>query len=281
MDYGEATNSLSFFFFLNFMKYKVFIGADSREEIAYDVAKHSILKRTQGEVSIHPLWLTQMRDLGIYERPVDALGTTEFTFSRFWVPYLMGYEGIGIFIDCDFVVNCDIMEMFRLAEERFTDPEVAVAVCKHDYIPRDGPKMDGKAQASYPRKNWSSSMVFNCSHPLNQRLSLSVLNDASRGGKYFHRFQWLGDSPDDEANMAESEPRLGSLPIDFNWLSGEYSPPDHISPGLEVPRIVHYTLGGPWFADERCWEYPYTDWWLAECAEVLGRPWTREDCVDR
>ena len=81
--------------------------------------------------------------------------------------------------------------------------------------------------------------------------------------------------------MIESEEALGSLPVDFNWLSGEYLGTEHVPPGLEGPRIVHYTLGGPWFRDERCWEYPYADWWLEECAEVIGRPWTHEDCVDR
>ena len=262
------------------MKYKIFIGADSREAVAYDVARHSILKRTEGNLSVHPLWLNQMRELGIYTRPVDKLGSTEFTFSRFWVPYLMGYEGLGIFIDCDFIVNCDIMEMFRLAEKEFENPEVAMAVCKHEYVPRDGPKMDGQTQHVYPRKNWSSSMVFNCDHELNKRLTLSVLNDESKTGKFFHRFQWLGDASDDDQNMAETESRIGSLPIDFNWLSGEYFPPDHIPEGQDAPRIVHYTLGGPWFSDQRCWEYPFTDMWLEETEEVLGRGWTKNDCVD-
>ena len=262
------------------MEHKIFIGADSREAIAYDVARHSILKRTGGNVTVHPLWLNQMRELGIYTRPVDALGSTEFTFSRFWVPYLMGYAGRGIFIDCDFVVNCDIMEMFQLAEKEFENPDIAMAVCKHDYAPREGLKMDGKAQHVYPRKNWSSSMVFNCGHNLNSLLTLSVLNDESKTGKFFHRFQWLGDSADDDENMEESEARIGSLPIDFNWLSGEYAPPDHILEGEDGPRVVHYTLGGPWFSDQMCWEYPYTDWWLKETEEVIGRPWTKEDCVD-
>mgnify|MGYP006272242367 FL=1 len=262
--------------------YKVFIGYDSREPIAYDVAKHSILKRTDpSKVSVHALNQHHMRELGVYERPVDKLGSTEFTFSRFWVPFLMGYQGLGIFIDCDFIVNCDILEMFSLAEKEFEDPEVAVAVCKHDYKPREGAKMDNQVQHVYPRKNWSSSMVFKCDHPLNSRLSLPVLNNTGLTGKYFHRFQWLGNSTNDDENMAESERHIGSLPVDFNWLSGEYFPPEHIPAGREEPRIVHFTLGGPWFSDDRCWEYPFTDLWLKETAEVLGREWSRDDCVDK
>lgn len=263
------------------MERKVFIGYDSREPIAYDVAKHSILKRTKGNVSVHPLNQHVMRELGIYNRPVDKLGSTEFTFSRFWVPYLMDFEGLGIFIDCDFIVNCDIMEMFDLAEKAFENPNIAVAVCKHDYVPREGAKMDNQAQHLYPRKNWSSSMVFNCKHHLNQRLGLSTLNDPNLTGKFFHRLQWLGDSIDDDVNMKESEEHIASLPIDFNWLSGEYKDGEHLPAGRDTPRIVHYTLGGPWFTDERCWNYPYTELWLRETEEVLGRPWTRDDCVDK
>lgn len=261
--------------------YRVYIGYDSREPEAYDVAKHSILKRTNGPVTVHPLKQHEMRELGIYTRPHDSLGATEFTFSRFYVPYLMGFQGLGIFIDCDFIVNCDIMEMFDLAEEAFNrNPNYAVAVCKHDYVPRSGDKMDGQVQHLYPRKNWSSSMVFNCGHMWNRNLDLETLNDPSKTGKFFHRFQWLSNSDNDETNMLESEGRIASLPLDFNWLSGEYYPPEHLAPGLDEPRVIHFTLGGPWFHDQRCWDYPYTDLWLKETEEVLGRPWTKEDCVD-
>ena len=262
------------------MKKTVFIGFDSREPIAYDVARHSILKRTNSNINVVPLKLSTMRELGIYTRPVDKLGSTEFTFSRFWVPYLMGYDGLGIFIDCDFIVNCDIEEMFEAASKQFENPDVAVAVCKHDYTPREGAKMDGQTQHLYPRKNWTSSMVFRCDHPLNKRLTLEVLNNPELGGKFFHRMQWLSDATNDEQNLLESEDHIGSLPIDFNWLSGEYFPPEHLNGRLE-PRIIHYTLGGAWFSDERCWNYPYTELWLNETAEVIGRPWTKADCVDK
>ena len=263
------------------MKKAVYIGYDSREPEAYDIAKQSILKRTKNpNITVHPLNQHVMRDLGIYTRPHDNLGSTEFTFSRFWVPYLMGFEGLGIFIDCDFIVNCDIDEMFKLAAKEFEDPKIAVAVCKHDYKPREGAKMDGQVQHLYPRKNWSSSMVFRCDHGLNKKLTLSTLNNPENTGKFFHRFQWLSNFTDDDQNMEDSEYHIGSLPIDFNWLSGEYFPPEHIPVGRTEPRIIHYTLGGAWFFDDRCWQYPFTNLWLDEAEEFLGRPWTKEDCVD-
>lgn len=262
------------------MKRAVFIGYDSREPVAYDVAKHSIVKRTNGNVTVHPLKLSTMRELGIYTRPDDKLGSTEFTFSRFWVPYLMGYEGVGIFIDCDFVVNCDIMEMFDAAEKQFENPDIAVALCKHDYIPREGAKMDGQTQHLYPRKNWTSSMVFRNDHPLNRRLTLPVLNDEKNNGKFFHRLQWLSDSTNDDQNLLESEEHIGAIPLDFNWLSGEYYPPQHLKAGYSEPRIIHWTLGGGWFFSDLCWSYPFTEIWLNEVKEVIGRDWTKEDCVD-
>lgn len=262
------------------MKKSVFIGYDSREPIAYEVARHSILKRTKSDISIIPLKLSTMRELGIYTRPSDKLGSTEFTFSRFWVPYLMGYNGLGIFIDCDFLVNCDIMEMFAIAEKSFEDPNIAVSLCKHDYVPRAGDKMDGQTQHVYPRKNWSSSMVFNCAHPLNRRLTLNILNDETKTGKYFHRLQWLSNETDDEKNLIDSENHISSLPLDFNWLSGEYYPPNHIPADRDDPRIIHWTLGGRWFYDQKCWDYPFGELWSNEVAEVIGKSWTKTDCVD-
>lgn len=268
--------------------FKVFIGYDRREPIAYDVAKQSILDNlsptSKKLITVHPLKQFDMRELGIYERPIDNLGSTEFTYTRFWIPYLMGYSGYGIFIDCDFIVNCDIMEMFETAINQFSkNSEYVVAVCKHDYTPRPGDKMDNQKQIPYPRKNWASSMVFNNSHPICRRLNLKTLNDPVNDGKYLLGFRWVGDTPhhlNDEKNMLEGERRIASLPLDFNWLSGEYSEGEYLAPGWSIPRIVHYTLGGPWFYDERCWKYPYVDLWLNKAKSVIGRDWKRTDAVD-
>lgn len=284
--------------------FKVFIGYDKREHIAYEVAKHSILNRlsylSQKLISVHPLKQDHMRELGIYTRPVDNLASTEFTYSRFWVPYLMDYKGYGIFIDCDFLVNCDIMEMFETAIMEFRrNPDYAVAVCKHLYEPKSNEKMDKQKQIPYPRKNWASAMVFNNSHPICRKLNLETLNNPQNDGKYFLGFRWLSDTShllDDEKSMYESGMRIAPLPLDFNWLSGEYEEGEHLEGArsswihctsgyleetkIVAPRIVHYTLGGPWFYDERCWNYPYANLWLEEVKKVIGREWTKEDTVD-
>ena len=265
---------------------KVFIGYDSREQIAYDVAKHSILKRTKNKnISVHPLKQHVMRELGIYNRSVDKLASTEFTFTRFFVPYLMDYKGYAVFIDCDFLILCDIEEMFQIAIDQFNkNSDLAVCVCKHNYVPKTTVKMDNQVQHVYPRKNWSSAIVFKCDHTSLKILNLSNLNNEEfLTGKVLHRFYWLSDIGDkkfDEVDerdlMNSSEKRIGSLPLDFNWLSGEYEIPEHIPEGRSTPRIVHYTLGGPWFADEVCWNYPFADLWIREAEEVIGRKWTMD-----
>jgi hypothetical protein len=129
---------------------RIFIGYDSREPIALSVAAHSISRRASGPVTFIPLALPHLK--GIYTR--EPNGTTEFSLTRFLVPYLSGYEGVSIFMDCDFLVKCDIYEVLE-----HIDLASDVSVCQHDYTPREGLKATG-VQTIYARKNWSSFMVF-------------------------------------------------------------------------------------------------------------------------
>ena len=96
--------------------------------------------------------------------------------------------------------------------------------------------MDGRQQTTYPRKNWSSLVLYNCGHAANRALTPAAVNTQS--GAYLHRFQWL----DDEL--------IGSLPETWNWLEGGSRPPAD-----GPPKVVHYTRGGPWFDDWQQVEY--------------------------
>ena len=147
---------------------KIFIGYDSREDIAYEVCKHSILARNP-TAEVIPLKRQELIDEGLYTREVDPLSSTEFTFTRFLIPHLMNYEGWALFCDCDFLFTVDVNEIFNCADNQY-----AVMVVKHDYTPEEGVKMDGQKQLPYPRKNWSSLVLWNCGHPSNQKLTLSV-----------------------------------------------------------------------------------------------------------
>lgn len=212
----------------------VFIGWDSREDIAFQVAKHSIQKHNP-DVKVYPLKLPTLQELGIYTRGVDAKASTEFTFSRFFVPMLTGYKGWALFIDCDFLCTTDISELFKQANDNY-----AVMVAKHDYTPKEGTKMDGKQQLPYPRKNWSSCMLWNCEHPSNKLLDLNALN--TNDGLWHHRFVWLADH------------EIGQISHEWNWLTDWYQ-----SPADGQPKMLHYTEGGPWF--EHLQNVPYAQEW--------------------
>lgn len=224
---------------------KVFIGYDSREDIAWQVARHSILRHAKDGVAVHPIRQPALRDLGLYTRPIDQNATTEFSLTRFLTPYLAAQsQGWVVFSDCDFLYTTDVRNVLE-----GLDPAKAVYVVQHDYEPAHAVKMDGKAQTTYPRKNWSSFMVFNCGHPDVQALTPDVVNSATPA--FLHRFEWVGDDAD-----------IGALDLDWNFLEGEY-------PAMKTatPRVIHYTNGGPWFTEWQ--DVDYGDLWRAEEALYL------------
>lgn len=225
---------------------KVFIGFDPREQRAYDVCKFSIEARASDLVEIRPLKLEPLRRSGQYWRTYDAHNgimydhvdkrpfSTEFAFSRFLVPALCNYDGWALFMDCDMLIQADIKELFDLADDRY-----AVQVVKHQQDVREAVKMDGQVQEPYPRKNWSSVMLFNCSRCLELRVS----DVNTMPGSYLHQFRWTTDD------------LIGDLPEEWNWLEG------HSNMGIK-PKNIHFTRGGPWFPD-----FPdvlYGDLWLDE-----------------
>lgn len=221
---------------------KVFIGWDTREDIAYQVAEHSILSRSK-DIEIVPLVQKDLRKVGLYTRDIDPLSSTEFTFTRFLIPAIMNYKGWALFMDCDIIFLEDVNNLFALADDRY-----AVMCAKHDYTAKEGIKMDGKQQTVYPRKNWSSVFLINCGHPSNQKLTTDLVN--SQSGQYLHRFSWLDDS------------EIGEFSHEWNWLVGVYQ-----APANGQPKAIHYTEGGPWFKNYRNCEYNRE--WVAELAEML------------
>ena len=211
----------------------IYIGWDSREPIAADVCKYSILRHATIPVKIVYLKQDELRKHEIYTRPNDELGSTEFTFTRFLVPTLNQFTGYAIFVDCDFVFQYDVAELLEIAQ---SNPNKAVHVVQHDYTPKETVKMDGKEQHLYPRKNWSSMILWNCDHPANQQLDADTVNTET--GSFLHRFQWLHDN------------EIGNLLPEWNWLIGWYKEPVD-----GKPKALHYTLGGPWFDEWKNCEY--------------------------
>jgi lipopolysaccharide biosynthesis glycosyltransferase len=222
---------------------KVYVGYDTREDMAYQVCKHSITTK-QPEAQIRPLKQQELRDAGWYTRPKDKLASTEFTFTRFLIPELMNFKGWAVFMDCDMILTTDIKELFDQADDKY-----AVMCVQHDYTPKEGTKMDGQKQTIYPRKNWSSVMLFNCGHPSNARLTQDMVNDPEINGAYLHRFSWLKDE------------EIGELDHTWNYLVGVYD-------DIKTPKLIHYTEGGPWFENYRDCEF--NELWKHELQEMMN-----------
>ena len=217
------------------MKLQVFVGWDPKEDIAWEVCRHSILSRTDSsKVSVTPLIQSELRKSKHYTRPIDKMAATEFSLTRFLTPLLAGPQGYAVFVDCDFLFVSDITKVLQEI-----DPSKAVSVVKHAYQPTETTKMDGAVQHAYPRKNWSSFIVFNCSHPSVHALTQNLVNTALPS--YLHRFSWLDDA------------EIGELDKGWNYLEGWYPP------AYEKLNAIHYTLGGPWFENKQDCDFA-TEW---------------------
>lgn len=221
---------------------KIFIGWDSREDIAYQVCKESLLRNTSVELDIQPIKQSEMREKGLYWREHDPLSSTEFSFTRFLVPYLAGYKGWAVFMDCDFLWRGDVAGLMDYA-----NPYYGAMVVKHDYKPKETHKMDNRVQHQYPRKNWSSLILFNCDHLHIKALTPEVVNRES--GMYLHQIRFLWDAC------------IGDLPIAYNYLEGWHTKKD-----CPNPVAVHFTRGGPWFKDYV--DVEYGDEWMAVAKEM-------------
>lgn len=230
---------------------RLFIGWDSRESVAWHTLAHSILSRASIPVALIPLRQGALRAADIYTRERGPTESTEFSLTRFLVPYLSGYWGTSVFMDCDALCLTDVADLLEDVAKAETQalkagrPAPALLCCQHSYVPSDQVKFLGNVQTVYPRKNWSSVMVFR--NDRCRMLTPEYVNTAT--GLELHRFQWLRDE------------EIAPLPFNWNWLVGEYT---------QNPRanLLHWTLGGPWFPDHAGADH--ADLWFAERDAMLG-----------
>lgn len=197
------------------------VGYDFREAIAYHVFCQSVLQRTSVPVRFLPLTPQAVSSYA----ETHKCGSNAFVYRRFLTPWLMAYEGWAIFADGDMVAEADLAELWALR-----DPTKAVLVAKHEYNTKAATKYLGARNEDYPRKNWSSLILWNCSHPANRILTPTFVAEMS--GCFLHRFGWLADE------------LVGDLPKTWNWLAIEYESRDDA-------KLIHYTLGTPCFRDYR------------------------------
>ncbi len=232
---------------------KVFVGYTSYQDVVYQVAKHSI-ERQSKDVTCYPIVQQALRDLGIYYRDADSRGSTEFSITRFLTPWLAGYKGWVMFCDNDVLALTDVNELFDLADDRY-----AVMVVKHEHNPTETVKLDGQVQSCYPRKNWSSVVLWNLEHPKNKMITPEFVNEVSP--KYLHRFMWLEDN------------EIGEIPVSWNWLVDWNNEQEE-----GKPKFLHFTDGGPYFKNYQ--DCSYADLWLKEYELMTGRAFEQKDIVD-
>lgn len=197
----------------------IFIGFDDTESVAYHVLSHSLIEHSSLPIRITPIVKKTLSD---YDRVRSSQESTEFSFTRFLVPYLSSYEGWSIYMDCDFLFLADIAELWALR-----DSSKQLLVCKHDYTPSLNIKFDGHQQMAYQRKNWSSLMLFN--NASCEMLTPQLIN--SKSGLFLHQFNWARDEC------------IGNLPLEWNTLVGEKNQ-------VRKPKAVHFTNGGPWHKND-------------------------------
>ena len=198
---------------------RLVVGFDQREAIAFHVFVQSVIQNSSNPISIYPL---SKKALSFYnENHSDR--SNAFTYSRFLTPYLMNYEGWAIYLDGDMVCQEDISLLWEMK-----DSSKAVQVVKHDYKTKNNKKYLNNINIDYPKKNWSSVIIWNCAHPKNKVLTPEFIS--SKDGKFLHRFMWL------------DEEDIGELPKEWNWLAIEYPP-------NTKAKLIHYTLGTPCFSD--------------------------------
>lgn len=218
----------------------IYIGYDPREAVAFNVLAHSIQTRASAPVAIAPLMLSQLTDVLTRER--HPLQSTDFSFSRFLVPYLSNYSGWSLFCDCDMLMLDDVANLWNLRDDQY-----AVQVVKHDHKPADTVKFLDQPQRPYEKKNWSSVILFN--NAKCRALTVDYVNNAT--GLELHQFKWLGD-----------DGLIGELPHRWNHLV-DYDP------GLPTDQVslLHYTEGGPYF--EAYKDCGYAKDWFAERDRML------------
>jgi len=218
-------------------KIAVVVGFDQREAIAYHTFCQSILEKSTVPVQFIPL---AMNSLYFYKENHND-GSNNFIYSRFLTPYICDFKGFAVYADGDMICNADISELANLF-----DPTKAVQLVKHNYETKRSIKYFGNENENYPRKNWSSMVVFNCQHPANRVLTPQFIQE--HDGAFLHRFQWLQDE------------EIGELDIAWNYLAIEYKP-------RKDAKLIHYTLGTPCLVDFK--EAEMSEFWWKTYSRVI------------
>lgn len=178
-----------------------------------------------------------------------------FSRTRYLVPLIDYNEDRKwvAFVDDDFLFFKNPLSLYDTLDDSKT-----VYVAKHpEYVSVTTMKMAGKEKRegwrniNYPRKNWSSLMIFN-----KEKFPLTIKEIFYSPMSYLHQLEWAG-----------SEENIGSIPLEWNWLVGETHCPDRRN-----INAAHFTLGGPWY--EKWPESIYDKPWLEMKEYDFSKDWS-------
>lgn len=212
---------------------KLYCGYDPREAAGYYAFQDSVIENSTEPFSITPLTGKQ------------SDGTNAFTYARFGVPEVSGFAGFAIFADAsDMLLVGDLKDLWKMRDKKY-----AVQVVKHDYKTKHPRKYLGQdmesANEDYPRKNWSSLVIWNCGHMAHFRHRKELRSD---DGAFLHRFAWLDDE------------EIGEIPVEWNWLADEYGE-------NEDAKLLHWTCGMPGFYQYK--NAPHASKWQQSMRRVM------------
>ena len=197
----------------------IVVGFDQREAVAYHAFAQSVIEKSSIPIRFLPLNINSLSNY----KETHQDGSNEFIYSRFLVPYLMNFQGWAIYADGDMVCLEDIRKLWDLRDANY-----AVQVVKHDYKTKVKNKYWGNKNEDYPRKNWSSLILWNCNHNSHKILTPEFIQKQT--GAFLHRFNWIKDD------------EIGEINKEWNWLAMEYEEKKGIN-------LIHYTIGTPCFKE--------------------------------
>ena len=213
------------------------VGFDQKEAVAYHTFVQSVIENASNPVRFMPLDMKSLKEYS--EKHND--GSNEFIYSRFLVPHLMNFKGWAIYADGDMICVEDIKKLWDLRDEKY-----AVQVVQHDYQTKVKKKYWGNKNENYPRKNWSSVVIWNCEHEKHKILSPNFIQNQT--GSFLHRFHWLNDD------------EIGDIDKKWNWLAMEYEEKKGIN-------LIHYTIGTPCFKEYS--NGPFSSYWNKSFLDTL------------
>ena len=191
---------------------RVFVGADRSQLLAVKVLAHSIERHTQLPVDVQP-----MVDLPV-RVPQDPLNwqRTGFSFSRFCIPALAGYQGKALYLDADMLVFKDIAPLWNI-------PFDGAKVIIQEEIPEDRAQTNQKVGAPKKRIKQCAVMLLDCDR-LTWKID-NIIEGFDQGRYNYEKLMY------DLCILNEDEIKYA---VPFAWNSMEYYEPGETA-------LLHYT----------------------------------------